>query len=220
MNREGIQLVSARELHEFLEVKTRFDNWMKRMIEYGFTESKDYETTNIAIRNSKGGKQSKIDYAITLDMAKEISMIQRSPKGKDAREYFIECEKLLRLSEDKRLEAYEKLKVTESKFKDTCLSRNVDDDGFEQILEKGNEALFNVEQKKIPTDEEMQTILIKSKDLATAITDHNTKEKDLIGKEAIENEHANTNLTIRNTLEENNIKPEQLKKESKLKRLK
>ena len=99
-NEEGKQLVSARELHEFLEINTRFDKWFIRMCEYGFGENNDF--TRVAQKcPTPGGMQTIIDYAITIDMAKELSMIQRTDKGKQARQYFIECEKKLRESNNK-----------------------------------------------------------------------------------------------------------------------
>lgn len=85
----GEQVVSARELHTFLEVGTDFTNWCKRMFDYGFEEGKDF--TPIMAKSS-GGRPS-VDYALSLDTAKEISMLQRSEKGKQARQYFIQCEK-------------------------------------------------------------------------------------------------------------------------------
>lgn len=85
----GRQAVSARELHQFLEINTRFDMWAKRMIEYGFTEGIDFCTI---LSESTGGRPS-IDYALTLDTAKHWSMMQRNEKGMQARNYFIEVEK-------------------------------------------------------------------------------------------------------------------------------
>ncbi|WP_333577888.1 antA/AntB antirepressor family protein [Sphingobacterium sp.] len=82
--------VSARDLHEFLEVKTSFKDWIKRMLEYGFEDGKDFCSF---LSESTGGRPS-INYALTLDTAKEISMIQRSAKGRQARQYFIECERI------------------------------------------------------------------------------------------------------------------------------
>ncbi len=90
-NEEGKQLVSARELHEFLEIGTKFYRWFDRMCEYGFSENEDYIRVSQK-RPTLGGIQTVNDYAISLDMAKEISMIQRSEKGKQARLYFIECD--------------------------------------------------------------------------------------------------------------------------------
>lgn len=95
-NEEGKQLVSARELHKGLEIKPPFHKWIPRMIEYGFEENKDFIVEDIFVPNSNGGKQTQKDYAMTLDMAKEISIIQRSELGKQFRQYFIECEKKLK----------------------------------------------------------------------------------------------------------------------------
>ena len=89
----GNQVVSARDLHKFLEITERFSSWFERMLQYGFVENIDYQGCEFfnALAN-----QTLTDYAITFDCAKEISMIQRSKKGKEAREYFIQCEKQLR----------------------------------------------------------------------------------------------------------------------------
>lgn len=87
----GKQAVSARELYNFLEVGRDFTTWFKKMFEYGFEEDKDF--TPVWVK-STGGRPS-VDYALTLSCAKEIAMIQRTPKGKQAREYFIACEKKL-----------------------------------------------------------------------------------------------------------------------------
>ncbi|MFQ6793810.1 MAG: phage antirepressor KilAC domain-containing protein [Thomasclavelia sp.] len=84
--------LSARELHEFLEIKTEFAKWMHRMCEYGFNENTDYRVIVKNDENPLGGRPS-TDYEISLDMAKEIAMIQRNEKGKEARQYFIEVEK-------------------------------------------------------------------------------------------------------------------------------
>lgn len=81
--------LSARELYEFLEVKTHFKDWFPRMCEYGFEPERDFRSI---LSKSTGGRPA-TDYEITLDMAKEIAMIQRNEKGKQARQYFIEVEK-------------------------------------------------------------------------------------------------------------------------------
>lgn len=85
--------LSARELHEFLEIETPFKKWFGRMAEYGFSQEIDYrEVMDKIVQNPKGGRPS-TDYEITLDMAKEIAMIQRSDKGKEVRQYFLELER-------------------------------------------------------------------------------------------------------------------------------
>lgn len=89
----GKQVASLRDLHEFLEVNERFTDWAARMFEYGFTENQDYAEVYPDSRNNPQGGRPRRDWAITLDMGKEISMIQRTAKGKQARQYFIEVEK-------------------------------------------------------------------------------------------------------------------------------
>lgn len=84
--------LSARELHEFLEIGTEFRKWFPRMAEYGFDENTDYRRVSQKCP-TPGGVQEKADYEITLDMAKEIAMIQRSEKGKQIRQYFLELER-------------------------------------------------------------------------------------------------------------------------------
>ena len=92
-NEEGQQLVSARELHGFLEVKTRFNDWIKNRIEkYGFKENIDY--TKILVQCIRG--QNEYDFALVLDMAKELSMVENNEKGRQARKYFIKCEEKLK----------------------------------------------------------------------------------------------------------------------------
>ena len=81
--------VSARDLHEALEVKTQFKDWFPRMCEYGFEDGKDFCSF---LSESTGGRPSQ-DAQITLDMAKEIAMLQRTEKGKEVRKYFIQVEK-------------------------------------------------------------------------------------------------------------------------------
>ena len=81
--------VSGRELHEFLEVGRDFTTWMKQMIGYGFNEHADFEVYTQSGENPSGGRPS-VDYSMTIDMAKEICMIQRTDRGKRARQYFID----------------------------------------------------------------------------------------------------------------------------------
>lgn len=88
---QGRQVVGARDLYNFLGVKRDFTNWCKQMFDYGFEEDKDFTPI---LAKSTGGRPS-IDYALTIDTAKEISMIQRSEKGRQARQYFLDCERKL-----------------------------------------------------------------------------------------------------------------------------
>lgn len=81
--------VSARDLHDFLEVKTAYKDWFPRMCEYGFTEGEDFCSF---LSESTGGRPAQ-DAVLTIDMAKELCMIQRNKKGKQARQYFLQIEK-------------------------------------------------------------------------------------------------------------------------------
>ena len=92
VNENNEQLVSGRELHEFLEVKDNYTDWFKRMIKYGFEESVDFISFSEKSDKPFGGRPQ-INHFLKLDMAKEISMIQRTEKGKQARQYFIQVEK-------------------------------------------------------------------------------------------------------------------------------
>lgn len=85
-------VVSGRQLHEALEVKTEYKKWFSRMTEYGFNENEDFlKVTQKCLTSSTG--QNTTDHIIKLDMAKEIAMIQRTERGKQVRQYFIQVEK-------------------------------------------------------------------------------------------------------------------------------
>lgn len=85
------QTISARELHGKLTIATRFNDWFPRMCEYGFEEGKDF-CSKMSKTSEQGGRPA-TDYDITMDMAKEICMIQRTPEGKKVREYLIQLER-------------------------------------------------------------------------------------------------------------------------------
>lgn len=89
VNENQEPVISGRELHEFLEVGTAYKDWFPRMVEYGFVEDLDFCSI---LSESTGGRPKK-DHIIKLDMAKELSMIQRTERGKQARQYFISVEK-------------------------------------------------------------------------------------------------------------------------------
>lgn len=91
LNNKTIQTVNARSLHEFLGNKDHFATWIKdRIKQYGFVEGVDYVTFSEI--SEKGGRPS-IEYHPSIDMAKELAMVERNEKGKQARQYFIECER-------------------------------------------------------------------------------------------------------------------------------
>jgi anti-repressor protein len=89
--KEGRQIISARELHEFLESKQQFANWIEnRIVKYGLIENQDFIRFNNLIKT--GGLLKEI--GLTIDIAKELSMVEGNEKGKQARQYFIRMEKV------------------------------------------------------------------------------------------------------------------------------
>ncbi|HBF3827663.1 phage antirepressor KilAC domain-containing protein [Clostridioides difficile] len=93
VNEKQEQILSARDLHEFLEVGSRYNDWFNRMIGYGFVENEDFISITQKKVTAQGNETEYIDHIIKLDMAKEIAMIQRNEKGKQARKYFLQIEK-------------------------------------------------------------------------------------------------------------------------------
>lgn len=87
------QYVSGRDLHMFLEIETPYPKWFNRMCEYGFVENLDYRVTDKKVHNSNGGRQILTEHEITIEMAKQLCMLARNEKGREAREYFIAVEK-------------------------------------------------------------------------------------------------------------------------------
>lgn len=151
IEREGRQLVSGRELHEFLEIKTKYKDWFPRMVEYGFEEEIDFikVAQKRATNNLKNPVTTVIDHAISIDMAKEISMIQRTEKGKTARQYFIKCEK--KLKEVKKLSPME---LMELQFK---------------ALKEQEEKIIQVENKLDKLEEDMPLFQIDCKEIQALV---------------------------------------------------
>lgn len=93
LNENHEPVVSGRDLHRGLEVKSKYNDWLKRMLDYGFSEGTDF----IAIAQKKvtaqGNQSEYVEHIFNLDSAKEIAMIQRNDKGKEVRKYFIQVEK-------------------------------------------------------------------------------------------------------------------------------
>ena len=91
----GKRAVNARDLHIFLESKQQFADWIKNRIrQYGFIENQDYQVFHNLMNNPNGGRPT-TEFALSIDMAKELSMVEGNEKGKEARRYFIACEKRL-----------------------------------------------------------------------------------------------------------------------------
>lgn len=94
INENQEQTVSGRELHMFLGIETPYTKWFERMLQYGFAEDKDYTDKNVSVLSEKREREyTQIDHIMKLDMAKELCMLARNEKGKQARQYFIEVER-------------------------------------------------------------------------------------------------------------------------------
>jgi phage anti-repressor protein len=107
LNGESVQLVNARDLHDFLGVARDFSNWIKkRLKDGGFVLNRDYlltkmgeqvpanfDSPNLANQNQRGGDRRSVDYHLPLETAKHIGMMERNEKGHQIRAYFIECER-------------------------------------------------------------------------------------------------------------------------------
>lgn len=94
VNKNNEQIVNGRMLYEFLQIKTPYTMWINRMIGYGFIENVDYVTDNKNVSRTDGVimPQKEINHTLKLNMAKELCMLARNERGKEARQYFIKCE--------------------------------------------------------------------------------------------------------------------------------
>ena len=118
INGNAVETVSARELHTFLEVGRDFSTWIKdRISKYEFVENTDYIMLPKTGELENKGLQGKIEYFVTLDMAKQLAMVENNEKGMQVRKYFIECEKQLNAQQSQLpttyLEALEALLASE-----------------------------------------------------------------------------------------------------------
>lgn len=96
--RNGQQTVNARELHQFLGSKQDFSTWIKGRIEkYDFIENQDFQTAPQIYGTANGGHATRMEYVLSIDMAKELCMVENNEKGRIARRCFIECEKLVNI---------------------------------------------------------------------------------------------------------------------------
>lgn len=135
--------VSARELHEFLDVGSEYSHWFKRMCEYGFTEGQDYSPFLTDRSDGLPGKPRQ-DAALSIDMAKEICMLQRNEKGKIARQYFLQLERDWNSPEKVMARALQiaDRKIKELEISNSALSTSLEiarpkAEYFDQLVERG-----------------------------------------------------------------------------------
>lgn len=162
----GKKVVSARELHGFLEVDSNFTTWCKRMIDYGFIEGQDFIPF---LEESTGGRPS-MDYAITIETAKHWAMMQRSEKGMQVRNYFIECEKKIQsfsLSIPQTFAEALQLAADQARFLEV---KN------QQILELKPKALY---YDDVLSSTDAVTIYVIAKDYGISASSLNKKLNDL-----------------------------------------
>ena len=155
-NEKGDILINGRELHQFLEVKTKYIDWINRMLEYGFEENIDFIELNELSQKKEGSRiveRTVKNHLLKISMAKELSMLQRNEKGKQARLYFIKCE-----------EEYKK-KVLPRTYKEALI-------GLLQEIEKNEKLeLENKKQKQLLVEYEPKVsyydLVLKSPNLLT-----------------------------------------------------
>jgi len=207
-------VVSARELHTFLGIKSKFADWIKnRISKYHFEEGTDY--SKILEQLVRGQKQ--YDYLLTLSMAKELCMVENNDLGRQARLYFIEAEKTLRqLQENKRLATFFKLEATKEKFRSMLSGKGLAEQDYIEIDTAGKRILMN---GKIVDDGLLQTVLLSARDFATNMTHHNTLADNLERTEDIKTENEKNHSSVRETLIENRIVPENLPQQEDIKKL-
>lgn len=110
--------VSARDLHEKLNIGTKFTTWFERMQDYGFSEGSEF-FPKLGETSEQGGRPQ-TDYQISIDMAKQICMVQRSPEGKQIRQYFIDLEKAWNTPEQIMARALKMASQSIESLKDRC----------------------------------------------------------------------------------------------------
>ena len=205
--------VSAKELYQFLGVKSKFADWIRNRIKkYDFIEGEDFTRVS-KILDTLGGKQETVDYALTVNMAKELSMVENNEKGKAARRYFIKAQEALQaLYTNKRLEAYSKLQESLNRLRTKVINNGFDDEDFIQIDTEGRKILFN---GKLIADDQLNLLLLKGRDFAVELTRTNIKQGDSYN--TMEETSKAHHKEVRDVLGKSDIKPEELPPEKNLK---
>ncbi|WP_238884561.1 antA/AntB antirepressor family protein [Clostridium sp. YIM B02551] len=152
-NEKGEQLVNARELHSFLEIKTKFSDWIKdRVQKYNFDENIDYITFSEKTEKPYGGRPS-TEYILKLDIAKEIAMVENNEQGKKIRRYFIDVEKKVK---QRQLESIDHFKKEQMMLDFVMNKLNINEGSKIKMLKQFNKA-HNLTTEYLPdyTDEKI-----------------------------------------------------------------
>lgn len=225
--------VLGRDLHKLLEVKERYNDWFRRMVEYGFVENVDFISFTEKTVKPTGGRPAQ-DHQMTIDMAKEICMLQRTERGKQARQYFIQIEKdwntpekvleRAKMVEDrKRLSIRNELKTHNKALADAAHDAGVTESKDYAIFQnKGYQGLYGgMGQKEIHAHKGLkknQNILdhMGSTELAANLfratqTEERLRNDKIKGKENANQTHFYVGAKVRETmLELGGIAPEDL----------
>ena len=168
--------VSGRELHEALEVKSKYADWFKNMCAYGFTEGEDYTAISKNLEN--GGRT--IEHDITIPMAKEICMLQRNEKGKQFRQYFIKVEEawnspemIMKRALDYANESVKKLQIQVSALTVDNEIMKPKADYFDELVERNTLTNFRETAKQLE---------VKEKSFIKFLLDHKYIYRDDKGK--------------------------------------
>ena len=140
------QTVSARELHEQLHIVTRFNDWFPRMCEYGFEEGTDFYS-KMSKTSETGGRPS-VDYEISVDMAKQICMVQKTPEGKAVRQYLIDLEKAWTTPEQIMARALDIAHKTINSLKEENLVMKPKAEYFDELVERNLLTSFRTTAKE------------------------------------------------------------------------
>ena len=174
------------------------------------------------------GRMYKIDCANKTGLLRIIQSIP-SRKAEPFKQWLAHVgSTMLDEKTNKRLAAHRKLKDTQERFFENVSNREVDEEGYNRIVQEGDDSLFDEQDmhekygidKEDATDDYMNTLLLHAKGFATELTSHAITKEDMKGEEPINEEHKKNNKDIREQLTKRNIKPENLPPETDLKKLK
>ena len=183
----GRPTISGRELHEKLEIDTPYHKWFPRMCVYGFAEDQDYfEVSDKIVHNPQGGRQS-TDHQLTIDMAKEICMLQRSEQGKAVRRYLLDLERqwntpeavmsrALRMANDRLARLTGEMQQLRAVNSDLTVQMQIAQpkaDYFDSLIERG---------VNISIRESAKQLGVKEREFVRFLTEHKYLYRDKKGK--------------------------------------
>ena len=168
----GKQTVSARELHEKLGIESKFMDWFNRMLKYGFEESVDYVAIAQKKETAQGNVSTFNEYYISIDMAKEICMIQRSDKGRQFRQYFIECERRL-IETNKKAMPQTYIEAVENLLNELKKNQELEEQG--KLLLEQKKAAEAETERIYQVNKNFHNNLYTAKDLAKLLGTNPTK---------------------------------------------